>query len=119
MAGASIKNNLLVLDWVLCIHYPIWFKKSKVQIQVLINSSSEVNAMTSIYALKLGLKIHPTKKRAQKIDGFTFKTFEMILASFQMKDTLEKARFFLKNIFIGGSQYKNRSSSRDAFSHLQ
>ena len=34
------------------------------------------------YALKLGLKIHFTNIKAQKIDNSTFNKFGMILASF-------------------------------------
>ena len=48
----------VVLDWVPCICYPIWFKKNEVQ--ALIDSSSEINAMTLEYTLKLGLKVRPT-----------------------------------------------------------
>ena len=46
------------------------------------------------YASKLGLKIRPTDGGAQKIDDSTLKTFEMILASFQVEDKLRRARFF-------------------------
>lgn len=47
---ASKKDNI-VLDWVMCIYYSIWFEKNEVQ--ALIDSSSEINAMTLAYALKL------------------------------------------------------------------
>ena len=72
----------VVLDRVPCICYPIRFKKSEVQVQALLDSGSEVNAMTPGYALKLGLKVRPTDVGAQKINGSTFKTFGMVLASF-------------------------------------
>ena len=71
---------------VLCVYYPIWFKKKEVQ--ALIDSGSEVNAMSPAYASKLGLKVHHTNVGAQKIDGSTLKTFGMVLASFQMEDKL-------------------------------
>ena len=77
-----MKDKLLALDWVPCIYYPIQFKKSEIQVQALINSGSEVNAMTPGYALKLGLKVCLTNIEAQKIDGFTLETFEIVLASF-------------------------------------
>lgn len=51
---ASKKDNI-ALDRVLCIYYPIWFKKNEVQ--TLINSGSEINAIELAYILKLGLKI--------------------------------------------------------------
>ena len=43
------------------------------------------------YALKLGLKICYTNVKIQKIDSSILKIFKMILASFQVKDKLEKA----------------------------
>ena len=54
--------------------------------QTIIDFSSEVNAMTPAYALKLGLKIYPTNVGAQKIDGSILKMFGTVLASFQMED---------------------------------
>ena len=58
MTKASQKG-LIILNWVFCICYLIWFKKSKVQIQALINFGSKVNAMIPGYVLKLGLKVRP------------------------------------------------------------
>lgn len=46
----------MALQKVLYIHYLIWFKKEEVQ--ALINSVSEVNAMTPMYASKLGLNVY-------------------------------------------------------------
>ena len=37
---------------------------------------------------------------AQKIDGSTFETFGMVLASFQVEDKLRKARFFQETILL-------------------
>ena len=50
--------------------------------------------MTPAYALKLGLLVHHTNVGAQKIDGSTFGTFGMVLASFQVEDKLGKAWVF-------------------------
>ena len=47
--------------------------------------------MTLGYALNLEIKICPTYVEVQKIDGFIFKTFEIVLASFDIKDKLGKA----------------------------
>ena len=57
----DVRKEALVLEYVPCIHYPVQFKKDAhgTQVQALINSSSEVNAMTPAYALKLGLRVHP------------------------------------------------------------
>ena len=76
------KEDIVILNYISCICYQIWFKKSKVYVQVLINSSSKVNAMILGYILKLGLKICFINIKTQKIDDFTFKAFEMVLASF-------------------------------------
>ena len=56
--------------------------------------------MTPGYASKLGLKIRPTNFRAQKIDGSILRTFEMVLASFQVEDTLRRARFFQETFLL-------------------
>ena len=77
------QEDVVVLDWVTCIRYPIWFKKSKVQAQALLDSGSKVNAMTLRYALKLGLKVRSIDVGAQKIDNSILETFEMVLANFQ------------------------------------
>ena len=78
MTEASKEDG--ALDWVPCIHYPVQFKKNEVR--ALINSGSEVNAMTPKYASKLGLKARHINVGAQKIDGSPLETFGMVLASF-------------------------------------
>lgn len=87
-----MKNISLILDWVSCIYYPVQFKNN--EIWALINSGGEINVMTSTYVAKLSLKVCRTNVRAQKIDGSTFETFEMVLVSFQVEDQLKKACFF-------------------------
>ena len=43
------------LECVSCIHYPVQFKgMNETQVQALIDSGSEVNAMTLIYVSRLG-----------------------------------------------------------------
>ena len=92
------KEDDVALQRVLYIHYPIWFKKKEVQ--ALIDSGSEVNAMTPAYASKLGLWVHRIDIGAQKIDGSTFKTFGIVLASFQVGDKLERTRFFQETFLL-------------------
>ena len=94
MARASMKDNPLALDWMPCICYPIRLKKSKVQVQALIDSGSEVNPMTPGYASKLGLKVRLIDVGAQNIDCSTLKAFEMVLANFQVEDKLGQTRYF-------------------------
>ena len=55
--------------------------------------------MISRYALKLGLKVCSTNVKVQKISISILETFEIILASFQVENTLVKARFF-QEIFL-------------------
>lgn len=55
--------------------------------------------ITQLYTTKLGFKICAINIRAQKIDSFTFETFDIVLASFQVKDKLGRDRFF-QNIFL-------------------
>ena len=80
------KEDDVSLQRVPCVHYPIRFQKKEVQ--ALIDSGSEVNAMSPAYASKLGLKVHHTDVGAQKIDGSTLETFGIVLASFQVEDKL-------------------------------
>lgn len=46
------------------IYYPLYFKKNKSNIKALINFNNEVNAITSIYIAKLGLKVYITNVKA-------------------------------------------------------
>ena len=98
MAGASMGDNPLALDQEPCIYYPICFKENEVR--ALIDSGSEVNAMTPGYASKLSLKIRPTDVGAQKIDGSTLETSRMVLASFQVEDKLGRARYFQETFLL-------------------
>lgn len=58
----DVKKEALVLKRVSYIHYPVQFKKNTygTQVQALINLRSEVNAMTLVYASKLGFKVYST-----------------------------------------------------------
>ena len=63
------------LQRVSCISYPVQFEGSQAgEIRALIDSGSEVNAMTPAFAAKLGFSTQPTNVGAQKIDGSTLKT---------------------------------------------
>ena len=46
------------------------------------------------YTLKLDLKFRFINVGVQKIVSFTFETFTIVLASFQVKNKLGKAQFF-------------------------
>ena len=77
-------KKALVLECVLCIHYPVQFKKDAngTHVQALINSVSKVNAMTLAYTSKLGLWVYPTNVGVKKIDGSTLQIFGIVQANF-------------------------------------
>ena len=97
MTGTSKKDDV-TLQRVPCVYYLIWFKKKEVP--ALIDSSSEVNTMTSAYASELGLRVYRIDVGAQKIDGSTLKIFGMVLASFQVEDKLGRAWFFQETFLL-------------------
>ena len=86
------------LEHVPCIHYPVQFKKNKVQ--ALIDSRSEVNAMYLSFAKQLGFSIQPTDVEAQKIDGTMLNTHEMVVAAFSMVDKANQIKFFEETFLI-------------------
>ena len=59
------RDKEVVLEKVPYIYYPVWFQENKgqesqEQVRALLNSSSEVNAMSPAYVKKLGLKTRKT-----------------------------------------------------------
>lgn len=98
---ALIVNSLIPpLKYIIYIYHQLCFKKDQAKVHPLSDSGSEVNAMTLVYIIKLSLKVCCTDIRTQKIDSFILKMFKMVLASFQVKNKLEKAQFFQKTFFI-------------------
>ena len=89
---------------VLCIHYPVRFQEE--QIRVLLDSDSKVNAMSPIYAEKLGLKTWTSNVGAQKIDGSTLETFGMVIADFQVEDKGNRPRFFQKTFLVANTLFE-------------
>ena len=96
MTGASRKApKVKVLDRVPCICYPIQFRKDKGKdVLALIDSKSEVNAMTPAYAAHLGLKVKVTNVGVQKIDESSLASYGMIIAAFQVVNKLGCSQFF-------------------------
>ena len=94
------KKDEVVIERVPCIHYPLRFRKDPVGVRALINSGSEVNAMTPAYTSKLGLRVCQTDVGAPKIDGPTLKTFGIVLASFQVEDKQGRARYFQETFLM-------------------
>ena len=95
------EEKKVILDWVLCIYYLIQFWKDKGAIvQALINSDSEVNAITPAYAKQLGVRIQKTDVRAQRINGLSLDTFEIVIADIQVIDKLSRVRFFQETFLL-------------------
>lgn len=59
MTRAS-KEDEVVLERVLCIHYPLCFQKDINKVRALIYSGSKVNTMMPAYVSKLGLRARQT-----------------------------------------------------------
>ena len=90
----------VTLERVPCIWYPVQFRKNKNNIQALIDSGSEVNAMNPAYTKKLGLRVRQTNVGAQKINGSHLNTFEMVIVGFSLQDKLGKIRFFQETFLV-------------------
>ena len=62
--------------------------------------------MNPDFARKLGLKVWKTNIGAQKIDGSALKTFEMIIADFQIEDKANRPRFFQKTFLVANIKFE-------------
>ncbi len=72
------------LETLQCIPY-IWYLvqiQGSPNVKALIDSGSEVNAMTPTYVAELGFTTRKTSVGAQKIDGSPLETYSMASASF-------------------------------------
>ena len=58
------------------------------------------------FARKLGLKIWKTNIGAQKIDGSTLETFEMVIADFQIGDNNNRPRFFQETFLVADTKFE-------------
>ena len=96
MTGTSKKvPKVTVLDMVPCIRYPVQFRKDKGKnVLALLNSRSEVNAMTPTYTVYLGLKVGVTNISVQKINEFSLATYDISIAALQIVDKLDCFWFF-------------------------
>ena len=88
------------------IHYPVWFQEDQEQVRALIDSGSEVNAMSSAYAKKLGPKTWKINVGVQKIDGSTLETFRIVIADFQVEDKGDRPKFFQKTFLVANIKFE-------------
>ena len=61
--------------------------------------------MSLTFAPKLGLYMRKTNIGAQKIDDSTFKTFEMMIADFQVEDKGGRPRFFQETFLMADNKF--------------
>ncbi len=100
-------GNFYIDDWenrgkkkverVSCFWYPIIFKN---QTEALLDSRSEVNAISQAFAYQFDLKIWKINIGAQKIDGTTLKTYEMVVFTFSMLNKDSRERFFEESFLL-------------------
>ena len=86
------------------IHYPVQFQEK--QVRALLDSDSEVNAMSPAYAKKLGLKTRKTNVGAQKINGSALETFGMVIVDFQVEDKSGRPRFFQETFLVANTKFE-------------
>ncbi len=96
--------SLEVLSRVPCIRYPVQFQAQ--QVEALIDSGSEVNAMTPKFAAKVGLFTQPTAVGAQKIDGSPLSMYGMAVVAFPLQDSLGKVWFFEETFLLANTSMK-------------
>ena len=72
----------------------------------MLDSGSEVNAMSPTYVERLGLKTRRTYVGAQKIDGSALDTFEMVIADFQVEDKSGRPRFFQETFLMANTKFE-------------
>ena len=72
----------------------------------MLDSGSEVNAMSPVYAKRLGLKTRKTNVGAQKIDGSALETFGMVIADFQVVDKSGRPRFFQETFLVADTKFE-------------
>ena len=88
------------LAGVLCIRYPITFRKKSVPVLTLLNLGSEVNAIHPTFTQKLKLPIRTTDIGAQKIDNTMLDNFGMVVATFLVMDKANQVRFFEETFLV-------------------
>ena len=64
------------------------------------DSRGEVNIINQAFAQQLNLKIYKTNVRAQKINGTTLKTYEMVVSTFSVLDKDGRERFFEESFLL-------------------
>lgn len=66
----------------------------------MIDSNNKVNVITPSFVSNLDLSIKKLYAKAQKIDSFLLKTYEIVTVIFLIKDMLKKILFFEKTFLL-------------------
>ena len=101
--SAASKNapKVGVLDRVSCICYSVQFHKDKGKdVLALLNSKSEVNAITPASAAYLGLRMRGINVSVQKIDGSSLVIYGMVVIVFQIVNKLGRSWFFQETFLL-------------------
>lgn len=72
----------------------------------MLNCKNEVNAITSIYAVKIDFATRTSSISAQKIDGLVMKIYGMIRTEFSIYDKLGRTWFFDKTFLLTNTNIK-------------
>lgn len=100
MTKAKKKFKLVLpLKRVSWIYYSLCLRKDQAKIQTLINSSNEINAITSAYVKRLRFQIRQINIGAQKIDNSNLANYVMIIAGFKVSNKFNKAYFFARHFY--------------------
>ena len=82
-AASTEALKVKVLDKVFCVCYSIQFHKDKNKdVLALLDSGSEINAITPAYTAYLGLKVRVTNADEQKINKSLLATYNIVIVAF-------------------------------------
>lgn len=93
----------MILQKIPCIRYPIQFQEGWLKVIALIESASEVNAMTPNNAIKLGFTTQKTSVRSQRINSLPLELYVMVSASFLRQNSLGKIWFFEETFLLANT----------------
>ena len=103
----AILVNIKKLEQVIYILYPIAFPGGITKdgsglnpVLVLFDSSSEINTIHLIFIEKFGFLMQTTNVGAQKINGITLETFEIVVAAFLVTNQANRIRFFEETFLV-------------------
>ncbi len=85
------------LEQVPCIRYPVTFKD---QTEALLDSRSEVNAISQAFAQQLGLEIRKTNVGAQMIDGTILEPYGIVVSTFSVSDKDRREKLFEESFLL-------------------